>query len=179
MKIRGAHEVLSDPTLRQAYDWFGPSSFKCTTCTTTKDYLRNGINEIFVMYGTTTVVLMFMSWLGKATYGRYWRYTLLAATGLLELSLVQNTSPNRILAWLMPNRVTFEQIVILRQVYLSSAIAVNQVGPIFWPSNDKKPKASGSLKECLKRLEDLTTLSSKGGCFAHHLPSFFPLGFCQ
>ncbi|KAF9957804.1 hypothetical protein BGZ72_001335 [Mortierella alpina] len=157
LKIRAAHEVLSDPTLRQAYDWFGPSSFKCTTCTTTKDYLRNGLNEIFVMYGTTALVLMLMGWLNKANYGRYWRYTLLAAIGLLELSVVQNTTPNRLLGWIMPNRVTFEQIVILRQIYLSSAIAVGQIGPIFWPSNTQ-PKVSGTPKEWLKRLEDLTTL---------------------
>ncbi|KAG9327361.1 hypothetical protein KVV02_005937 [Mortierella alpina] len=160
VRIRAAHEVLSDPTLRQAYDWFGPASFKCTTCQTTKDYLRNGINEIFVMYGTTAAVLMLMGWAGRATYGRYWRYTLLAAIGLLELSMVQNTSPNRILGWLMPHRVTFEQIVLLRQIYLSTAIAIPQIGPILWPSNNRQPKISGSSKEWLKRLEDLTIASN-------------------
>ncbi|KAF9574130.1 hypothetical protein EC968_007382 [Mortierella alpina] len=160
VRIRAAHEVLSDPTLRQAYDWFGPNAFRCTTCTTTKDYLKHGVNEIYVMYSVTATALLFMGWLGKATYGRYWRYTLLAGIGLLELSLVQNTSPNHILSWLMPNRVTFQQVILLRQICLSTAIAVNQIGPIFWPSQNN-PKIAGSPKEWLKRLEDLTTTSNE------------------
>ncbi|CAO3563118.1 unnamed protein product [Mortierella alpina] len=160
VKIRDAYEVLSDPTLRQAYDWFGPTALKCTTCKTTKDYLRNGINEILVMSATTAGLLMVLGWLGRATYGRYWRYTLLAAAGLLELSMVQNTTPNRILSWLLPNRVTFEQIILLRQVYLSTAIAVSQIGPVLWPNHDTtRPKLAGSSREWLQRLEELTTTS--------------------
>ncbi|KAG0372757.1 hypothetical protein BGX24_012627 [Mortierella sp. AD032] len=48
--IRAAHETLVDPILRIAYDRFGPSVLKCTTCKTNKDYLHEGFKQVSTFY---------------------------------------------------------------------------------------------------------------------------------
>ncbi|KAG0210125.1 hypothetical protein BGX28_009666 [Mortierella sp. GBA30] len=158
--IRAAHEVLVDPVLRQAYDRFGSSTFKCTACKSARDYLNNGLQEFFVVYGATVVILVLIGVVGKGMNGRYWRFVLLGAFGALELYLVQSATPNKMMAWVMPNRVTFEQIVILRQIYLSSAMAMSQIGSIIGSSSNKGQVKGASLKESLTRLEALITVSN-------------------
>ncbi|KAF9907915.1 hypothetical protein EC991_010428 [Linnemannia zychae] len=46
VRIRAAHEVLVDPTLRLAYDRFGPSILSCTRCKTNKDYFNEGFKSV-------------------------------------------------------------------------------------------------------------------------------------
>ncbi|KAG0288433.1 hypothetical protein BGZ98_004264 [Dissophora globulifera] len=154
VRIRGAHEVLSDPVKRYAYDHFGPSALKCTTCITIKDYLQNGLTTMSSFFTLAFVVLLLISLLGKAPHGRYWRFIFLAAMGALELAMVLSPTPIALMEWILPGRVTFEQITLMHRLYLSAAIAASWIGPILIPPHDALVR--GSLHERLQKLQDLT-----------------------
>ncbi|KAF9089723.1 hypothetical protein BGX23_006481 [Mortierella sp. AD031] len=71
VKIRAAHEVLVDPTLRTAYDRFGlTTTQKCTTCKTNKDYLHEGFKQFYTFYVGAVTVLCLFNLVGKGSYGR-------------------------------------------------------------------------------------------------------------
>ncbi|KAK3842737.1 MAG: hypothetical protein J3R72DRAFT_442308 [Linnemannia gamsii] len=165
--IRAAHETLVDPILRIAYDRFGPSVLKCTTCKTNKDYLREGFKQVSTFYAGAGMVLFLMNLVGKGTYGRYWRFILLAGMGALETSLILRSGGflggKGEAMWMgmqkwMPNMVTFEQIELLHQVYISLSVAFSQVGPLLFPS--KAQSKQDTAAELMKRLQTLSDIAA-------------------
>lgn len=156
VQIRAAHEVLSDSVAKQAYDRFGPDIVSCTTCKTLRDHVTRGISSYYSFYLSTGVFLILMSLVGKGQFGRYWRFLVLFGMAALELAMVTRSEPIWLLSWIMPHRVTFEQISILHQIFISTFIAISQVGPILIPSKER-----GNVKDLVQRLEHLTAVSCK------------------
>ncbi|KAF9582419.1 hypothetical protein BGW38_000229 [Lunasporangiospora selenospora] len=157
VRIRAAHDILSDPVARTAYDRFGPSILECQTCRTTKDFVSRGLSSTLTFYLSSGAVLVLMSVFGKAQFGRYWRFIVLFGMAALELAMVTRFEPITILSWIMPHRVTFEQIAILHQVFISTFIAINQIGPIVAPSKEHE---KGSVNGLVNYLESLITISN-------------------
>jgi len=141
-----------------AYDRFGPSMLSCQGCKTNKDYINNGLSSYYTFYLGSGVVLVIMSVLGKGQFARYWRFIVLFGMAALELAMILRPTPITLLSWIMPHRVTFEQVTILHQVFISTFIAISQIGPILVPSKENE---RGSMKDLLARLEMLTVMSSK------------------
>lgn len=158
VRIRAAHEVLSDPIAKQSYDRFGPTSVTCTTCKTVRDHVVRGLSSYYTFYLSTGVILVLMSVLGKGQFGRYWRFIVLFGMAALELAMVTRSEPVWLLSWIMPHRVTFEQIAILHQIFVSTFIAISQIGPILVPSKEQEKT---NVKDLVHRLELLTAMSSK------------------
>lgn len=158
VSVRAAHEILVDPVTRMAYDRFGPSMLSCQGCKTNKDYINNGLSSYYTFYLGSGVVLVIMSVLGKGQFARYWRFIVLFGMAALELAMILRPTPITLLSWIMPHRVTFEQVTILHQVFISTFIAISQIGPILVPSKENE---RGSMKDLLARLEMLTVMSSK------------------
>jgi len=156
VRIRAAHDVLSDSVAKQAYDRFGPSIITCTSCKTLRDHVMRGLSSCYTFYLSSGVILVLMSLLGKGQFGRYWRFTVLFGMAALELAMVTRSEPIWLLSWIMPHRVTFEQISILHQIFISTFIAISQIGPILVPSQER-----GNVKDLVNRLEVLTAHSSK------------------
>ncbi|KAK3812125.1 MAG: hypothetical protein J3Q66DRAFT_413610 [Benniella sp.] len=185
VNLRAGHDILVNPVLRHAYDRFGSSVLRCTHCITTKDYLDNGLSTVAVLYAITFIVLILMSVFRWVSFGRYWRFILLAAMSGLELTIVLSPKPLQVMmAWLMPYWVTFEKITLLNHVYLAVSIALYKVGPILTPwhadnnnnnnnNNNSSSSSSSSdsaysektkketIRKQLKRLEELMNTSSK------------------
>ncbi|KAF9956173.1 hypothetical protein BGZ72_002954 [Mortierella alpina] len=155
--IRAAHEVLSDPVAKTAYDRFGPDVVACSTCKTVKDHINRGLSSFYTFYVGSGVVLILMSVLGKGQFGRYWRFIVLFGMAALELAMVTRSEPLFILSWLLPHRVTFEQVAILHQIFISTFIAISQIGPILVPSKEQE---RGNVKDLIHRLELLTAISN-------------------
>ncbi|KAG0245036.1 hypothetical protein BGW41_004293 [Actinomortierella wolfii] len=153
--LREAHDVLNDPVARIAYNKFGPNIARCSTCKTTKDYVMTGISSLYSFHAGTLVILILMSVLGKAQFGRYWRFLTLLGMAALELAMVVRSEPIRALSWIFPNRVTFEQLTILHQIYVSVFIAISQIGPIIMPSRTNR---MDEIKDLVDRNEMLTAL---------------------
>ncbi|KAK3810411.1 MAG: hypothetical protein JOS17DRAFT_764214 [Linnemannia elongata] len=157
VRIRAAHEILSDPVLKIAYDRFGPDVVICSTCKTNRDFVNNGLTSYYPFYFGSGLVLSLMSVVGKGQFGRYWRFVVLFSMAALELIMVTRPEPLWILSWIMPNRVTFEQVIILHQIFVSSFIAISQIGPILVPSKEQE---KSNTKELIDRLELLTAISN-------------------
>ncbi|KAG0206926.1 hypothetical protein BGX28_001729 [Mortierella sp. GBA30] len=157
VRIRAAHEVLSDPVAKLAYDRFGPDIVTCATCKTVKDHISRGLSSFYTFYLGSAVVLILMSVLGKGQFGRYWRFIVLFGMAALELAMVTRSEPLVFLSWVMPHRVTFEQVAILHQIFISTFIAISQIGPIFVPSKEQE---RGNVKDLINRLELLTAISN-------------------
>ncbi|KAG0057244.1 hypothetical protein BGZ83_000657 [Gryganskiella cystojenkinii] len=157
VRIRAAHDILSNPVAKVAYDKFGPDVVTCTTCKTLKDHIYRGLSSLYTYYIGTGVVLILMSVLGKGQFGRYWRFIVLAGMAALELAMVTRPEPLMFLSWIFPHRVTFEQRAILHQVFVSTFIAISQIGPILVPSKEQE---KSNVKELIQRLELLTAISN-------------------
>ncbi|KAF9962575.1 hypothetical protein BGZ65_008751, partial [Modicella reniformis] len=157
VRIREAHDILSDPVAKQAYDRFGPNIIACTTCKTIKDHVSRGLASFFTFYLGSGFVLILMSVLGKAQFGRYWRFIVLFGMAALELAMATRSEPIWPLSWIMPHRVTFEQVAILHQIFISTFIAISQIGPILVPTKEQEKH---NAKDLVNRLEFLTAHSS-------------------
>lgn len=51
----------------------------------------------------------------------------------IEFALIMQPHPSGILSFLLPNRITFEHIAFLRQLFISTSLAFTQLGPLFYP----------------------------------------------
>ncbi|KAI8846618.1 hypothetical protein BC829DRAFT_262896 [Chytridium lagenaria] len=151
IKIRDAYEVLKDPILRVAYDKFGNSIHDCNRCKIEKDFVKDGINNFYTFYGSTTFVLVVFSLLGKGDFGRYWRFAFLVLLAGIESSILWRQSPRPFyfLSW----RTVSENIEIMHQVFIAVSIAVSQIGPVLFPSQQL------DLKGQLDELEQLSLMN--------------------
>ncbi|KAF9113643.1 hypothetical protein BGX27_001118 [Mortierella sp. AM989] len=157
VRIRASNDVLSDPVIKLAYDRFGPDIVTCTTCKTNRDYIMRGLSSFYQFYLGTGIVLVLMSVLGKGQFGRYWRFIVLFGMGALELAMITRSEPITLISWILPHRVTFEQVAILHQIFVSTFIAISQIGPILVPSKEQE---KSNAKDLIDRLEILTAISN-------------------
>ncbi|KAF9306883.1 hypothetical protein BGZ74_002384 [Mortierella antarctica] len=152
VKIRAAHQVLVDPILRVAYDRFGPGITGCLTCKTTKDYVKYGINDYRAFYSGSYLVLFLLGTVGKAGFGKYWRYVALTYMAAWEFSMIMGPKRASLVSYAFPHRTTYEQLRIARQIFVSVAVAINQIGPLVLPSTVEKKV---DIKDVIKKISEL------------------------
>ncbi|KAG9285717.1 hypothetical protein G9A89_002284 [Geosiphon pyriformis] len=150
--IRTAYDTLSDPVKRFAYDRFGPDIERWDHSKTIRDYLYNGWSSFVEFYLGTGLLLLILNILGKGQFGRFWRFVVFFAMGCLEATMILHPKPPLILSLLIPHRVIFEQITILRQIFITTFIGLSQVGPVLFPSE------STDFREPLQRLDILSNI---------------------
>lgn len=184
--VREAHDILVNPIMRRAYDRFGPAIVQaCKNCKTNKDYFQHGLKSSYLVYAGLLAALMTAGYFGQGIVGRYWLFLLLASLFALELAMLEGstslaaetmeettdslTNSKTIaalvfeaLTWLIPNRVTFERINILRNVYMSIGMATYKMGHLISPSSLPQPKGAGAIKKMVRQLEEKTILTGKG-----------------
>lgn len=176
VKIRAAHEVLVDPVLRVAYDRFGPRVTGCQACKTAKDYVQYGTNDYKAFYSGSYVLLFLLGMVGKAGFGKYWRYVALTYMAVWDFSMLVGPKQASLISYVLPHRTTYEQLRIARQIFVSVFLAVNQIGPLVLPSTIEKKV---DIKDVIKKISEqndqigvhfppsLATLTSKH-CRAWH-----------
>lgn len=71
MMLKQAYDVLKDPVKRFAYDRFGPDVIEWQHCSTMYDYLVGGATTMMPYYAGSLGILVILSVLGKAEFGRY------------------------------------------------------------------------------------------------------------
>jgi len=64
---------------------------------------------------------------------KQWKYILFVAMAALELQLIQTTHTRTLLTTLFPNRLPFQHILFLHQLFISTSIAITRVGPVIFP----------------------------------------------
>ncbi|GJJ72715.1 hypothetical protein EMPS_05073 [Entomortierella parvispora] len=183
--VREAHDILVDPIKRQAYDRFGFVSVRdCKTCTTNKDYFQNGLIGSYHVYLGFLIGLTVMSVIGQGIAGRYWLFLLLALFFALELAMLERSTSIagesmaeasdsllgsvatlewvlEAMTWLIPNRVTFERIQILRNMYLSIGVATYKMGHLIAPPSETPSRGPQAIKDMFRKLEEKTVSTAE------------------
>ncbi|GAC93888.1 hypothetical protein PHSY_001455 [Pseudozyma hubeiensis SY62] len=108
--LRQAHDVLSNPTLRFAYDRFGPSITTWTgTQSTTRDYLHHGLLQLVSFYTINPVLYATVGWINGRNDGiSFWRLSTLFSLLAFELCLLISPEPPFWISLLFPGRTIFE-----------------------------------------------------------------------
>lgn len=137
--IRDAYETLSNPLKRQLYDAFG--SVECQHCKTYVEWFYAGLARqsgfyigVGILFGVQSVIGYFKS--SKKTpptsqyeLSMFWRVLALCALGVYELGYVTNAFE---LQWTPRSTNTVHQhVAFLRQLFLSSLMAMGQLGPVW------------------------------------------------
>ncbi|PFH50451.1 hypothetical protein AMATHDRAFT_145074 [Amanita thiersii Skay4041] len=92
MLVRDAFEALKNPTVRFAYDRFGPAVLSWKTCSTAGDYLYHGLIQAMVYHIVVGAALLFWSAIGQPSPVSFWRYTLYASLFIAEMALILSPS---------------------------------------------------------------------------------------
>ncbi|KAJ7188894.1 hypothetical protein C8R46DRAFT_1056100, partial [Mycena filopes] len=157
--VRDAFEALKNPTVRFAYDRFGPDVLKWTHCSTTSEYLWYGLTHSIGYHVVALAFLVFWTAIGETSPVAFWRYVLFISLLASELSLLLSPSPavtpsglllgsalahpadapthRTILHVLFPDRVAYQHIRFLHQFFLFMSIALSRVAPQFFPDAAK------------------------------------------
>ncbi|KAI8907278.1 hypothetical protein EDD86DRAFT_209193 [Gorgonomyces haynaldii] len=126
--IRQAYDTLKDPMLREAYERLG--HVVCTECRTLRDFLVGQIPGILLYYLITGFLMGVLYFSGIMTYFVYWRAVLLLSMFSFELTTIFG---NNALAGLFPSLPRFQLVLLAREAFSIFTLAVNQLGPVFFP----------------------------------------------
>ncbi|CAI2171927.1 16503_t:CDS:2 [Funneliformis geosporum] len=154
--LRVAYNTLSDPTKRFAYDRFGPDINTWNNCRTIRDYLSIGRNYFTGFYLGTGLILFIINILGKGQFGRFWRFVVFFGMACIEASLILHPKPSTFLTYITSKYVIFEKITIFRQLFITIFIALSQVGPVLFPSDNTE-----DLRPTLHNLEILSNAANE------------------
>ncbi|KAJ3569469.1 hypothetical protein NP233_g5023 [Leucocoprinus birnbaumii] len=125
-------EVGKD-VVRFAYDRFGPSVLSWKSCSTQREYLYHGILQSSGYHIVTGAALLFWSTIGKPSPISFWRYLLFSAFLVSEMSLILAPTGKStfIFTYLFPNRITYQHVLFLHQLFLFFSVALSRVAPLF------------------------------------------------
>lgn len=192
LSIKASYDMLSNPVMRFAYDRFGDKSMAWSNkfenlgaskaegvASTMADFVMLGIKEsLFGYYGGSFLVFCFMALFGLAKTGHPWRFFILITGFMIELSLITKSMPSilsiyPVVRWL--NITPYQLIQVMRNLMLTSFIAINRLGPLIsaGPSNAPLSTKKG-LQQLQNQLELIDMLSSNVSyestqAFAHQM----------
>jgi hypothetical protein len=147
--VRDAFDALKHPVKRFAYDRFGPDVLIWKGVDTPRDYVMRGLMTSSGFYISTSFFLVLYAVFGASGVGAYvsFVYPIPSASAdciiveihffitlaALELQLIQASHTQTLLASLFPNRLPFQHILFLHQLFISTSVAITRVGPVIFP----------------------------------------------
>lgn len=177
LRIKSSYDMLSNPVLRFGYDRFGDAAIAWTkkfetagassepTATVMSDFVMNGLRDTLGgFYGGTLLVLCVMYLFGIAKTGHVWRFFFLFIGGLVELMLITRSTPSLyatlpVMRWL--KLTPYQLAKIVRNLILTSFIAINRLGPLISSGSDSHPLTTKKgIQHLQKQLETIDTLST-------------------
>ncbi|KAH0608144.1 uncharacterized protein H6S33_002196 [Morchella sextelata] len=155
--LKLAYDVLSDPVKRFAYDRFGPDMLDWKHCSSMYDYLVRGGTVMLPYYVGSLLFLVILSVLGKAEFGRYWRFFTFFCLITFETAVVTRPAFPSLpfFAPLLP----FEQLILARKIAFTTFIAISQLAPLFQSQRNTGPPTVESMRPQLERLFGFTKLA--------------------
>lgn len=164
--LRRAHDALSDPVKRFAYDRFGPQITDWKECETPREFMRKGLTGLVAFYTINPAMYAIFGYLNSRSDGvSFWRLTSLFALLSLELTILISPDYPVWLAILMPNTTIHDFLTLAHSLFLnfffaslqlSAALDVLEYGEESGPARDAKAKT-----ETIKRNMDIVRLKSQ------------------
>ncbi|KAJ4483764.1 hypothetical protein J3R30DRAFT_3451285 [Lentinula aciculospora] len=182
MTTRDAFEALKNPTVRFAYDRFGPDVLQWSKLSTPREYLHHGLLQASGYHLATAIGLLVFSALGKQSPAKFWRYLLFFVFFASELAYLLYPSPSTVsifssafwdptidgtrptlLHILFPRRVAYQHILFLHQMFIFTSIAVTRVAPQLFPDHYKDEQ-----QKILQQISNLAALCDREASFTLH-----------
>ncbi|KAI0359521.1 hypothetical protein OH77DRAFT_1395370 [Trametes cingulata] len=155
MEVRDAYDALRSPVKRFAYERFGPEALKWNQCTTLREYVRHGLLQASGFYIVSLCSLIFFSFVSPSSPVSYWRYLMLAFTAVYELLFLLDPTPSpassssfssviftdpaatthaSLFAYFWPQRVPYQHVRFLHNLWVLGCFALSNVVPIVFPA---------------------------------------------
>ena len=140
--LKTAADTLADPVRRFAYDRFGPSVNTWQHCASVLDYVVRGAQALLPDYGGAVLVIYALGLAGLLSWGQYWRWLAMAVLFVFEAHTITRPTHPAFLARVVnplleslgggvhPPFLPFQAISLARQLSMTLAIALNQIGPL-------------------------------------------------
>ncbi|KAL9937788.1 hypothetical protein V8E36_003333 [Tilletia maclaganii] len=155
--VRRAHDTLTDPIKRFAYDRFGPAVLDWRDPKTLREYMLQGAKDSMLFYIFNPLFHSILIWIHGARVDGYWRICHPIATAAVEYYLLTRPTRPEFLARLFPLLTPREYVSILHHFYTSLIMAFAQFGPLFPPRQYGPTNAAEK-----KQLEDATLALAEG-----------------
>ncbi|KAG6873144.1 hypothetical protein C0995_002518 [Termitomyces sp. Mi166 len=179
--VRDVYEALKNPVVRFAYDRFGPDVLQWSkTCTTTREYIQRGLIQSSGYHIVVGAFLIFWSFVGSSSGPNpvaFWRHLLYATLFVAEISLILSPSPSSLptskpplkgllttytthtpLHTLFPQRLIFQHILFLHQLFVFLSFALGRVVPVLISAFS--PKNSLSHEQTQETIQGILQLAS-------------------
>ncbi|SPC66642.1 uncharacterized protein UHOD_05283 [Ustilago sp. UG-2017b] len=152
--LRRAHDALSDPVKRFAYDRFGPEMANWKDCNSLRDYTKHGLMELVAFYTINPAMYALFAYInnGGRTDGlSFWRLACLFSLLAAELSLLVSPDYPVWLTILLPKTTIFDLRRYAHSLFInfffasmqmSAALDVLEYGEEGAPPRDKASKAA-------------------------------------
>jgi DnaJ domain len=149
--LKLASDTLLNPSLRFAYDRFGPAITAVTHphLKTIQDYVYAGLRAKVPEYASNFVFLIVLNYIWLPPWGQYWRYFAVAVMAFLELYFLTHiwTAPALVTYLgtathkafpdlLPPHLLPFQILSIARKLSMSLNIFISQLAPPSAPSRN-------------------------------------------
>ncbi|THV06153.1 hypothetical protein K435DRAFT_645671, partial [Dendrothele bispora CBS 962.96] len=167
-------EALKNPTVRFAYDRFGPSVLQWSQLSTPKDYMRQGLLQSSGYHIVSGFALFLISGIGRISPVKFWRYLLFFTILASELAFLVYPSPSpsstlfpdpavgfsyrTIFHVLFPYRVAYQHILFLHQMFVFLSVALTRVAPQLFPQ-----ESSQEQEAILRQIISMAAYSDKEG----------------
>ncbi|GAA5899989.1 hypothetical protein JCM6882_007019 [Rhodosporidiobolus microsporus] len=136
VEMKKAVDVLQDEGKRWAYERFGPgvTSWGGGKLVTHREFLKTGVMHAVVFWGSVFLSIVALTFFrkGERRYN-FWRYLSLFLTLSLEFHFLLRPYPSPTFSLLFPSRLTYQHISLLRQIFISSSMAMSQIAPMLFP----------------------------------------------
>ncbi|GAA5988562.1 hypothetical protein JCM5350_004454 [Sporobolomyces pararoseus] len=187
VELRRGIDILENDNKRWAYERFGPSILEWGKLVTSREFLVKGATNSGAFWVFAFLSIAAISFFRKdERRNNFWRYLLLALSASLEFHFLLRPSPSPTFSFLFPNRLTYEHIALLRQLFISMSMAMSQLSPLLFPIPLRNPASLEStqsqeqaealalqdaeqLKPILSRLAQLTTAAEIEATGLQHL----------
>lgn len=164
--LRRAHDALSDPVKRFAYDRFGSQITDWKECETPRDFMRKGLTGLVAFYTINPAMYAIFGYLNSRSDGvSFWRIASLFSLLSLELTVLISPDYPTWLAIFMPNTTIHDFLTLAHSLFLnfffaslhlSAALDVLEYGEESGPARDAKAKT-----QTIQRNMDIVRLKSQ------------------
>lgn len=169
--LKTAQDTLLDPAKRFAYDRFGPEIAAWRHCSSIRDYVTHGVQQVLPYYLIGAAFMWVLGFMGYLEWGKYWRWVMYAVFCTFELYTISRPFYPPIIAKLInpilitftqhPPYLPFQALQLTRKLAITVYIAFSQIGPLL--QSPEQARQGGNpevmLKQALDRLEQNAVLA--------------------
>ncbi|SGY33500.1 BQ5605_C002g01505 [Microbotryum silenes-dioicae] len=144
----------NEGSLKWAYERFGMDALAWQPKPAAqREVVFRGAQSTVGFYVVALGSIYMISWFRRSErVNNYWRYLFLLATAALEFHIILRTSlglsfAHPFLSLLLPNRLPYEQIQFLRQLFISGSMALSHLTPLISTASMLEASLEGSSIE--------------------------------